>query len=82
VTLPLYLSGDRDQTAEQETVVRRHFGAELVVMNTGGIFSTSPDETAWVMNELVQPKSAIALHADEAATESGQVKADSRPGPH
>jgi L-ascorbate metabolism protein UlaG (beta-lactamase superfamily) len=76
--LTVYLSGDTGQTAEQETVVRRRFGAELAVMNIGGVFSTGPDEAAWVIDELVQPNAVIASHANEAATENGQVKADSK----
>src|SRR3546814_19999157 len=31
--LTVYLSGDTGHTAEQDSVVRRRFGAELVVMN-------------------------------------------------
>jgi L-ascorbate metabolism protein UlaG (beta-lactamase superfamily) len=76
--LTVYLSGDTGQTAEQDAVVRRRFGAELVVMNIGGIFSTGPEEAAWVMNELVQPKAVIASHANEAATENGEAKPDSK----
>ncbi len=74
--LTIYLSGDTGQTAEQETVVRRRFGAELAVMNIGG--SVSTEEAVWVINELVQPKSVIASHANEAATENRQVRADSK----
>jgi len=71
--LVVYLSGDTGITAEQDAVVRGHFGANLAVMNIGGIFSTGPSEAAWVMNELVQPKAVIASHANEAATEGGAV---------
>jgi L-ascorbate metabolism protein UlaG (beta-lactamase superfamily) len=72
--LVVYLSGDTGITAEQDAVVRRHFGANLVVMNIGGIFSTGPTEAAWVINELVQPKAVIASHANEAATSDGEVQ--------
>src|SRR3546814_4091821 len=63
--LTVYLSGDTGHTAEQDSVVRRRFGAELVVMNIGGIFSTGPTEAAFVINELVKPASVIASHANE-----------------
>jgi hypothetical protein len=43
-------------------------------MNIGGIFSTGPTEAAWVINELVQPAAVIASHANEAATEDGEVQ--------
>ena len=69
-----YLSGDTGITAEQDAVVRRFFKANLVVMNIGGIFSTGPQEAAWVVNELVQPKAVIASHANEAATVDGEVQ--------
>jgi L-ascorbate metabolism protein UlaG (beta-lactamase superfamily) len=72
--LVVYLSGDTGITAEQDAVVRRFFGAELTVMNIGGIFSTGPQEAAWVINELVQPKAVIASHANEAATVDGKVQ--------
>lgn len=73
--LTVYLSGDTGHTAEQDTVVRRRFGAELVVMNIGGVFTTGPTEAAFVINELVQPAAVIASHANEEATSGGQVKA-------
>jgi L-ascorbate metabolism protein UlaG (beta-lactamase superfamily) len=72
--LVVYLSGDTGITAEQDVVVRRFFGANLVVMNIGGVFSTGPREAAWVINELVQPKAVIASHANEAATHNGEVQ--------
>lgn len=76
--LTVYLSGDTGHTAEQETVVRRRFGAELVVMNIGGIFSTGPTEAAFVINELVRPAAVIASHANEEATVGGRVKDGSK----
>lgn len=76
--LTVYLSGDTGHTAEQETVVRRRFGAELVVMNIGGIFSTGPTEAAFVINELVKPAAVIASHANEEATIGGRVKDGSK----
>jgi L-ascorbate metabolism protein UlaG (beta-lactamase superfamily) len=72
--LVVYLSGDTGITAEQDAVVRRFFGADLAVMNIGGVFSTGPQEAAWVINELVKPKAVIALHANEAATMGGKVQ--------
>jgi L-ascorbate metabolism protein UlaG (beta-lactamase superfamily) len=72
--LVVYLSGDTGITAEQDAVVRRFFDANLAVMNIGGIFSTGPSEAAWVINELVQPNAVIASHANEPATENGEVQ--------
>jgi L-ascorbate metabolism protein UlaG (beta-lactamase superfamily) len=72
--LVAYLSGDTGITAEQEIVVRRYYKANLAVMNIGGApFTTGPDESAFVINELVRPNSVIVSHANEAATVDGQV---------
>ncbi len=76
--LVVYLSGDTGITAEQDAVVRRHFGANLAVMNIGGIFSTGPTEAAWVIDELVQPKAVIPSHANEAATKDGKVQSGTK----
>ena len=71
--LVVYLSGDTGITAEQEVVVRKHYGAELVVMNIGDTFTTGPTEAAWVINELIRPRAVIASHANEEATREGKV---------
>lgn len=76
--LVVYLSGDTGVTAEQETVVRRQYGAELVVMNIGDTFTTGPTQAAYVINELIQPNAIIASHANEAATSEGMVLPDTK----
>lgn len=76
--LAVYLSGDTGITAEQETVVNRHYQAKLAVINIGDNFTTGPTEAAWVIDELVKPASVIASHANEAATQDGKVVAGSK----
>jgi L-ascorbate metabolism protein UlaG (beta-lactamase superfamily) len=76
--LAVYLSGDTGITAEQETVVQQHYGAEVVVMNIGDTFTTGPREAAFVINELVRPSSVIASHANEVATQGGKVVAGTK----
>ena len=71
--LVAYLSGDTGITAEQESVVRDHYGASLVVINIGDTFTTGPAEAAWVVNELIRPKSVIASHANQPSTSGGKV---------
>lgn len=71
--LVVYLSGDTGITAEQETVVRDHYAAQLVVMNIGDTYTTGPTEAAYVVNELVKPRAVIASHANEATTREGKV---------
>lgn len=76
--LVAYLSGDTGVTAEQDTVVRQHYGANLAVINIGDTFTTGPTEAAWVINELVKPKSVIMSHANEPATQGGEVRSGTR----
>ena len=64
--LVVYLSGDTGITAEQDSVVRRHYQAKLVVMNIGDTFTTGPKEAAFVINELVKPNAVIASHGGHA----------------
>ena len=76
--LVAYLSGDTGITADQDLVVRGHYGAKLAVMNIGGGFTTGPVEAAYVINDLVKPASVIASHANEAATAGGKVREGSK----
>ena len=76
--LVAYLSGDTGITAEQDVVVRGHYGARLVVMNIGDTYTTGPTEAAYVINELIKPASVIASHANEEATRNGEVLPDTR----
>ena len=76
--LRVYLSGDTGITAEQETVVKDHYGAQLAVMNIGDTFTTGPKEAAYVVNELIKPKAVIASHANEQATRNGRLLAGTR----
>jgi L-ascorbate metabolism protein UlaG (beta-lactamase superfamily) len=76
--LVVYLSGDTGITAEQELVVNRFYKANLAVINIGDTFTTGPVEAAHVMNAMVKPKSVIASHANEKATEAGKLLSGTR----
>ncbi len=76
--LVVYLSGDTGVTAEQETVVRNQYGAQLVVINIGDTYTTGPTEAAYVVDELIGPSAVIASHANEAATSGGEVLPDTK----
>ena len=71
--LVAYLSGDTGIIAEQETLIRRYFNANLAVINIDGTFVTGPQEAAYVINDLVQPRAAIPMHANEEATKGGKL---------
>jgi len=71
--LTVYLSGDSGITAEQDVTVRGYYGAELAIMNAGGIYTSGPKEAAYSVNELIRPRAVIPHHMNEAATEKGKV---------
>jgi len=76
--LVVYLSGDTGITAEQDVVVRDHYGARLAVINIGDTYTTGPTEAAYVINKLIRPAAVIPSHANEAATKNGKVVAGTR----
>lgn len=76
--LVAYLSGDTGVTAEQDLVVRQFYGANLAVINIGDVFTTGPTEAAHVINNMVKPASVIPSHANEVATNGGEVVPGSR----
>ncbi len=48
-------------------------------MNIGGTpFTTGPNESAFVVSELVKPNAVIATHVNEVATRGGKVNPGSK----
>ena len=76
--LVVYLSGDSGIFADQDVTVRRFYGAELAVINAGGIYTSGPKEAAYSITELIRPKAVIPHHMNEAATEKGELKPGSK----
>jgi L-ascorbate metabolism protein UlaG (beta-lactamase superfamily) len=76
--LVAYLSGDTGITSEQKLVVHDYYKARLAVINIGDVFTTGPEEAAWVINDVVQPTSVICSHANEPATKDGKVLPNTR----
>jgi L-ascorbate metabolism protein UlaG (beta-lactamase superfamily) len=75
--LVVYLSGDTGIHSEMKTVVGDYHKAKLVLLNLGpsaGTFISG----AHAMNELVRPAAIILTHTNEATTEGGKLRANSR----
>jgi L-ascorbate metabolism protein UlaG (beta-lactamase superfamily) len=75
--LTAYLSGDTGIHTEMKTVVKEYHRANLAVLNLGPSAGTVMSG-AYAMNELVQPVSVILTHVNEAATEGGKLRSNSR----
>lgn len=76
--LVVYLSGDSGIFADQDVTVRGYYGANLAIINAGGIYTSGPKEAAYSITELIRPEAVIPHHMNEAATENGKVKPDSK----
>jgi L-ascorbate metabolism protein UlaG (beta-lactamase superfamily) len=76
--LVVYISGDSGIFADQDVTVRRYYGADLAIINAGGVYTSGPKEAAFSINELVRPKAVIPHHMNEAATERGALKSGSK----
>ena len=75
--LTAYLSGDTGIHTEMKTVVNEYHKANLAVLNLGPSAGTVMS-AVYAMNELVRPASVILTHANEAVTEGGKLRPDSR----
>jgi L-ascorbate metabolism protein UlaG (beta-lactamase superfamily) len=72
--LRVYLSGDTSIMGDMKTIIAAYYKVNLAVMNV----KAETQETAFAVNELIQPNAVIASHVNEAATSSGKVKPESQ----
>jgi L-ascorbate metabolism protein UlaG (beta-lactamase superfamily) len=71
--LKVYLSGDTALMADMKTIIGGFYRVKLGVLNIG-----SGEESAFAVNELIQPNAVILSHANEAATTEGKVNPGTR----
>ena len=70
--LKVYLSGDTAVMGDMKTILNGFYKVNLAVMNMGS-FAMQSEESAFAINELIQPNAVIPSHANEAATTDGKV---------
>ena len=75
--LKVYLSGDTAIMSDMKTIVGGYYRVNLAVMNMGAVAMQS-EETAFAVDELIQPNAVIASHVNEGATKGGQVIAGTK----
>jgi L-ascorbate metabolism protein UlaG (beta-lactamase superfamily) len=76
--LKVYLSGDTGQTSDMLTIVHGFYRVNLAVVNMDGVFVMGPEEAAYAVRTLIQPKAVIVSHATENATMNGAVQPGTR----
>jgi L-ascorbate metabolism protein UlaG (beta-lactamase superfamily) len=74
--LKVYLSGDTGLHTEMKTIVRDFHKVNLAYLNLG-LNALAPDAAAHAVNELVQPVTVIASHANEMVTSGGKLRPES-----
>lgn len=74
--LTVYLTADTGLSGDTKTIVRDFYQPRLVVINVGDIFSLGPDEAAFAVNRLIQPRTVIPSHINEAATSGGTASGE------
>ena len=74
--LTVYLTGDTGLFGDMDTIVRRFYQPNLLVINLSDTATLGPDEAAFVVNKLVKPETVIPSHINEQATAGGAAIGD------
>lgn len=75
--LRAYLTGDTGVTNEMD-MIGRLYRPSLAVINVTDIFTTSPADAAFVMQQYIRPVTVMPSHVNEAATSGGVEIAGTR----
>jgi L-ascorbate metabolism protein UlaG (beta-lactamase superfamily) len=75
--LRVYLSGDTAMMGDMKTIIAGYYKVNLAVMNIGAGAMQS-EEAAFAVNELIQPNAVIPSHVNEAATNGGKVRPETK----
>ena len=75
--LTVYLTGDTGIHTEMKNVVADYHNANLTVFNLGPN-AMDAQAGAYAVNELIRPQSVIVSHVNEAATEGGKLRPNTR----
>lgn len=77
--LKAYLSGDTALMGDMKTILNGFYRVNLAVMNMGA-FAMQSEESAYAVNELIQPAAVLPSHVNEAATSGGKVRPGTKTG--
>jgi L-ascorbate metabolism protein UlaG (beta-lactamase superfamily) len=76
--LTVYLTGDTGLFGDMDTIIRRFYQPNLVVVNMSDVVTLGPEEAAFAVKDLIQPRSVIPSHVNEQATQGGVVRSGTR----
>ncbi len=76
--LVVYMTGDTGPLGDMKSIIKDFYGPQLAVVHLGSTFGMGPEEGAFAVKRLIQPKSVIVTHVNEEGTIGGIVKANSK----
>src|SRR5882672_581023 len=76
--LVAYLTGDTGMFGDMETIISRYYKPTLVVPNMSDTVTLGPNETVYMIKNLVRPRSVMPSHVNEQATQGGAIRAGTR----
>ncbi len=74
--LGVYLTSDTGMFGDMKTIVRDYYQPQIAVVNMGDVTNLGPDEGAFATKVLIQPRTVIPSHINEAATSNGAPTGD------
>jgi L-ascorbate metabolism protein UlaG (beta-lactamase superfamily) len=76
--LVAYLTGDTGLFGDMDRIIARYYHPNLVVINMSDTVTLGPNEAAFMMKNLVRPRSVMPSHVNEQATSGGTIRAGTR----
>ena len=74
--LSVYMTSDTGLFGDMKTIIRDYYHPQVAVINMGDVTNLGPDEGAFAVKSLIQPRTVIPSHINEAATSSGAPTGD------
>lgn len=74
--LSVYMTSDTGLFGDMKTIIRDYYHPQVAVINMGDVTNLGPDEGAFAVKNLIQPRTVIPSHINESATSSGAPTGD------
>jgi len=76
--LVVYLTGDTGMMGDMQTVISRFYKPTVVVLNMSDTATMGPNEAAFMIHDLLRPRTVMPSHVNEQATSGGAIRAGTR----
>jgi L-ascorbate metabolism protein UlaG (beta-lactamase superfamily) len=76
--LVVYLTGDTGMMGDMQSVISRFYKPTVVVLNMSDTATMGPNEAAFMIHDLIRPRTVMPSHVNEQATSGGAIRAGTR----